>query len=429
MGGVMFKKVKSKSKIKPIIMKVTALTASLSFFGFASAVYIVDGADATATVAMQPAMLATNTSITTNFQSVVAVFESSMNAMDVAVSNAFKLENQMVMDAVKVLTKQSSVSANILAENTVQNAQAEASVLEADKKKERILQTNETYGVNGQGYKVCTVLSERQQIENAAVNNKNSVPSQTTNTVYASAGGYGDPHKVKQAMNENHSMKYCTSEQAASGYCDRVTGESGWDLLASTLFTPTVEGSPVYDAQNALINNMVGLPDRPMPKTAQGSPNASKYLASKQNKDAIISPAIYSLKSIQAEFTGLGSPDSGAKIIPIVSINDQVRRYLGSGEEYMNWNKVLVGASEHGVMKELLQIQALQLYLKARQYHQGEREEMLLAGLVAATQKSLAVKNGESSYGGNISESEKQKLKVEAREIKVATAKSLMNLN
>lgn len=416
----------SKSnKFKKIAFKATVLTSSLMLFGFATAAYVVDGGNATATVAMQPANVATGSGITASFSSLLTSFQTSMTKMDTELALSFKIENQNIIDAIKVLTKQSSVSANLLGENAVQNAQTEASILQADKQKDRFLKSMDTYGSAGQGYKVCTVLAEREQIEETVKGNKDSIPSTTTNTVYATAGSYGSPHDTQQAMNLNHSSKYCTSEQASSGYCDKTTDEAGWDIMMSTLFTPTTEGSTVYDAQNALINNMVGLPDIESPKAAQGTPSASQYLSAKQNKDAIISPAIYSLKSIQAEFNGMSTTDAQGKIIPILAINDQVKRYLGGGKEYNDWNKVLIGASEHGLMKEILQIQALQLYLKARQYHQGEREEMLLAGIVAATQKNLAKKNG-GGGNSNLSESDQKKLELSARESKVKFLKAQM---
>lgn len=189
----------------------------------------------------------------------------------------------------------------------------------------------------------------------------------------------------------------------------------GWDLMTSTLFTPTTTDSTVYDAQNALINNMVGLPDAPIADSLKGSPTASNYLTLKQKKDAIVSPAINSLKSIQAEFTGMESPDSGSKVSPMKAVDEQVKRYLGSGPEYQSWNQTLTSGSESGIMKEILQVQALDLHLLMRQYKQYEREEMLLAGIVASTQQLVDRSQGKTAKGYR-TDTESNRARLDARE-------------
>jgi len=421
-----------RSKNKPtlsifqrFLFKLVAIIFSINLFTASIAAYVVDGGDATAKVGMAAAFQTVTQAIVSNYNKVMSFFDAQMAAMDSALASAFKLENENIVSAMKVLTKQNSVSANMVAENIVKSAQTEAAFEQAEKQKQRIIDANENHGVAAQGYKVCTVLAQRKQVEKTAQNNKASVPNLVSNTLYAPPGSYGQPYAVQQEMNSNHSAKYCTPEQAASGYCDRVTEEAGWDMQMSTLFTPTVEGSTVFDAQNALINNMVGLPDLAVPKSMQGSPLSSRYLDAKQNKDALISPAIYSLKSIQAEFAGISTTDSATKISPIRAIDEQVKRYLGSGKEYMEWNKVLVGASEPGVMKEILQIQALELYLKVRQYHQYEREEMLVAANLAVTQKRLDAQSG-ARMVGTITANDAQKSKIDARAIKSEFAKKQM---
>lgn len=418
---------RSKNKSAPsaaqkFILRLIAIIFSINLFASSIAAYVVDGGDGTAKVGMAVSLQTITAAIVSNYSKVMSFFDVQMAAMDAALAAAFKLENESIVSAMKVLTKQSSVSANMVAENIVKSAQTEAAFEQAEKQKQRIIDANENHGVAAQGYKVCTVLSQRKQVEKTVQNNKKSVPDLVSNTIYAQPGAYGNPYLVQQEMNSNHSAKYCTPEQAASGYCDRVTEEAGWDMQMSTLFTPTVEGSTVFDAQNALINNMVGLPDTAIPKSMQGTPMASRYLDAKQNKDALISPALYSLKSIQAEFAGISTTDSATKISPIRAIDEQVKRYLGSGKEYLEWNKVLVGASEPGVMKEILQIQALELYLKVRQYHQYEREEMLVAGNVAVAQKRLDMSNG-GLMVGTITASDAQKSKIDARAIKSEFAK------
>ena len=368
----------------------------------------VGAAEGTITVALQTVFKV----IKEQAASVKAAFDAQMVAMDVAVAAAYTTEREAVNSAMRVFVKQMSVSSNLLAENAVQTAQSEAAVEQARLQKDRIIETNERIGPAGQGHKVCTVLSERMDVSKVSTNNSKEIPSLVSSTVYAAPGAYGDPHKIQKTMNEQHSEKYCTPEQAASGYCVKASEQAGWDLMTSTLFTPTVAGSNVYDAQNALINNMVGLPDAPIADSIKGSPTASNYLNLKQKKDAIVSPAINSLKSIQAEFAGMETSDSSSKVSPIKAVDEQVKRYLGSGSEYQSWNQTLTSASEEGVMKEILQVQALDLHLLMRQYKQYEREEMLLAGIVASTQQLIDKAKG----NGYRTDTESNRAKVDARE-------------
>lgn len=395
-------------------LKASSVILAVSMGTFASAACLVNGgrgaAEGTITVALQSVFKV----IKEQYNKVVVAFDAQMAAMDASVAAALTFENEQLSSAMQVFVKQMSVSSNLLAENAVKTAQGEAAIEQARLQKDRIIETNERVGPAGQGHKVCTVLAERQEVAKVSTNNSKHVPSLTTETVYAAPGSYGNPYSIQQKMNEDHSAKYCTPEQAASGFCAAATEQAGWDLMTSTLFTPTTTDSSVYEAQNALINNMIGLPDAAISENIKGSPTASNYLALKQKKDAIISPAIHSLKSIQAEFAGMATPDSPSKVSPIRAVDDQVKRYLGSGDEYQSWNKTLVAASEDGVMRELLQVNALNLHLLMRQYKQYEREEMLLAGIVASTQQLVNQNKGRSGYR---TDTEDNRARLAAREI------------
>lgn len=396
---------KSVPKLTSICLAVCVTTVSYAA--------LVNGGEATAKAGITAMLASVYTVITEQYAKVMGVFNAQMAAMDVAVTTAYQIENEQVSSAFKVFVKQMSVSSNLLAENTVKVAQTEASIEQARMQKDRIIETNERLGSQGQGHKVCTVLNERKNASQVANTNAKNVPSLISDTVYAASGTYNNPHRVQVEMNLDHSMNYCTPEQAASGFCSAVTEKAGWDVQASTLFTPTTEGSDVFKAQNSLINNMVGLPDPALPEALKGSPTASNYLHMKQKKDAIISPAINSLKAIQAEYAGLSTSDSVSGVSPIRAIDEQVKRYLGSGDEYKSWNQTLVAGSESGIMKELLQVQALDLYLQARQYKQYEREELLLAGIVASTQNAVDAKSG----GASSADVESKKQKLAARSI------------
>lgn len=402
-------------------LKVLALSMGIAFGGVSSAAYIVNGGTAVSEGTITVGLQSVYQYILDMYADVTAYFDAQMLAMDAAVGAALQMEQEQINSAMKVFVKQMAVSGSLVAENTVKTAQTEVAVEQARLQKDRLIDIQERKGPQGQAYKVCTVQAEREAITKTVTENQKQVPSLVSQTVYASPGAYGNPHQVMGEMNALNQNKYCTPEQAASGFCSSDTPQAGWSMQMSTLFTPTTSGSEVYSAQNALINNMVGLPDPEVPKIQQGSARASSYLQAKQRKDAIISPAINSLKAIQAEFAGIGSTDSPHKISPIKAIDDQVKRYLGSGDEYREWNQKLTSSSESGLMKEILQVQALDLYLLMRQYQQYEREELLIAGIVAATQANNKRKMGSGSYSG----SEDDRNRASSREFKSKVSKSL----
>lgn len=400
-------------------LKALTVAVAVSVGTFSGAALITNGGEGTAEATITVALQSVFKAIKEQFASIMVAFDAQMAAMDVAVGAAYVLENEQVNSAMRVMVKQMSVSSNLLAENAVQSAQNEAAVEQARMQKDRIIETNERLGPQGQGHKVCTVLAERQEVAKVSTSNGKHIPSLVSSTVYAAPGAYGNPHDVQKKMNLDHSTNYCTPEQAASGYCAKASDEAGWDLMTSTLFTPTTTDSSVFTAQNALINNMVGLPDAPISEKLKGSPTASNYLTLKQKKDAIVSPAINSLKAIQSEFTGMETPDSSSKVSPIKAVDDQIKRYLGSGDEYKSWNQTLTSASESGVMKEILQVQALDLHLLMRQYKQYEREEVLLAGIVAATQQLVDKANGKKRNGIH-TDTEDQRARIAARELRTS---------
>ena len=403
-------------------LRAIALSVGVAFGGVSSAAYIINGGSAVSEATITAGLQSVYQFVLDQYADVTAYFDTQMLAMDSAIGASLQMEQEQVNSAMKVYVKQMSVSGNLLAENTVKTSQTEVAVEQARLQKDRLIAIQERKGPQGQAFKVCTVQAEREVIAKTVTENQKQIPSLVSQTVYASPGAYGNPHEVMEKMNAINQGKYCTPAQAASGFCSSDTPYSGWSMQMSTLFTPTTSGSEVYSAQNALINNMIGLPDPEVPKAQQGSARASAYLQAKQRKDAIVSPAINSLKAIQSEYAGIGSADSPDKISPIKAIDDQVKRYLGSGEEYREWNQKLTSSSESGLFKEILQIQALDLYLSMRQYQQYEREELLLAGIVASSQANNKRSLGSSGYSG----AESDRSKAASREFKAKISKSLL---
>ena len=67
-----------------------------------------------------------------------------------------------------------------------------------------------------------------------------------------------------------------------------------------------------------------------------------------------------------------------------LQLKNDVSRYFGSGDEYKQWSKTLVGQTEKGVLKEILTIKALRLFQQSEKYQQLMQLEAMVAANVAA---------------------------------------------
>ncbi len=328
------------------------------------------------------------TYITQHYTSLASQNLQWLSKHDQQVSQDLTEQRNDIIDAIKVLTKQKNVVGTAITDTITRTTQSQASAYQAfevnEKQKELMLE----YGATGQGFKNCTVLAQRNQ---AAANQKaarDSVVTRISTEIKAAPGTYADPIKAQKEMLAEHHEKFCTPDQQASNLCGSGSAP-GLSLQAATLFTEAVEGNDVHAAQNALINNMVGLPDRPINDRVASTPEGEKYLAEKLSKDAKISPAINSLKAIQSEFTSIKTDDahSSSGVPVIAQFRKEVNRYLGFDEEYKEWNKALTSQEERGVLKEILQVKALKLAIGERMYRSNERKEALLASLVSMEQE------------------------------------------
>ncbi|MCP0918097.1 hypothetical protein MUB04_16275 [Acinetobacter indicus] len=307
---------------------------------------------------------------------------------DQQISNDLTDQRNDVIDAIKVLTKQKNVVGNAITDTMTRTTQSQASTYQAFQVAAKQKDVALEYGATGQGYKNCGVLAQRNQTASNQKAARDSVVTRISTEVKAAPGTYADPIKAQKEMLAEHNEKFCTPDQQASNLCGSGSAP-GLSLQAATLFTEAVEGTDVHQAQNALINNMVGLPDRPINERVASTPAGEAYLAEKLAKDAKISPAINSLKAIQSEFTSIKSDDAHSSDgVPLIAqFRKEVNRYLGFDEEYKEWNKALTSQEERGVLKEILQVKALKLAIGERIYRSNERKEALLASLVSMEQE------------------------------------------
>ena len=317
------------------------------------------------------------------FRSSTASLQANVASVDAALSTQLEVNNQRLMAAIAVLTKQKAVSANQGAEASRVAGQMVSEGLQAQSKSERVTKARLDFGGEfGQGYSPCKVYANRVTLaENAsALDGERRRRVQTE--VYAAPGAYGDRLAAQRTM-VNNRAEFCTEDQARSGICANAGRKPGADLMVGTLFEPAMEGEDLYRAKQLFVNHAVGLPDAPVPKSQANTSASQAYVLSKAHKDALMSPAINSFKALQLDSSGVDSAH-GASGLPLsVQLRNEVSRYGGDSIEYESWTKSLTGLVERGALVELLKMKALDLFIMERQYRQYERMEANLAALVS----------------------------------------------
>jgi len=317
------------------------------------------------------------------FTTATQTLNAAVTAVDTSLSTLLETESQRLTSAIAVLTKQKALAANQIAESGRNSAQQTATALNVLAQTDRVKKARFDYGGEfGQGFSPCIVYATRSVISNRDADMTTEVRQRVKSEITAAPGVYADPVKAQTAMVKNREQ-FCTQGQVDSGLCKSVGTLPGADLSVATLFEPAMEGEALYEAKVAFVNNVAGLPDGPVPESAGKSSSAQSYTLAKSRKDALVSPALASLKQIQLDYSGVEGTETGSDLPLAEHFRKEVQRYSGNTPEYESWAKVMSAQNERGAMVEILKIKALDLALQEKQYRQYESMEAQLASLVS----------------------------------------------
>lgn len=312
------------------------------------------------------------------FSNSTLVMNSAIATVDAQLTALMKLNDQRVLSALAVLTKQKALGGNIIADTERKSTQQVANGLRVLASLKHIRTARIEYGPEfGQGYNPCKVSNERTELstQNAKATERVNI---IVKNMYAAPGKYaGNISESKQQLLRDIS-NYCTPDHVKSGLCETVGKYPGLALNASVMFTYDGIGNEYDLARTTFINTIVGTPDPAVPKSEAKTPEAQEYALAKQEKDALISPALATLANLQSNYSSID------KNRPIMSqYKNQAQRYFGDSKENINWNKVLTAQTERGLLVEQLKIKALSLSLQAKQYKEYELMESQIAVLLA----------------------------------------------
>lgn len=360
-----------------------------------------------------------------SFVSSQASIDAALTAFNARTRVSIQKNSDVVTAAIGVLTAQKALAASQIGKAIENNTQVQAQAQQSVETAKKLKEIEEEFGARSQGHEPCRVLAERQEVEKVKENTQKAIAQMINSEVTARPGRWASRRTALAERLALHDALYCTADQVSSGLCKRVGSRAGKSLEAATLFTPAPYDSAEYRDKSAFINNVMGLPDDPLDKNLASTSNGVELMDDKRRKDSINSTALAGFKYLQAAYSGVpnqhlsqankelpvaksegdqlrqaaqtasgknsaantsyssdGSYGSGVPLA--LQLKNDVSRYFGSGDEYKQWSKTLVGQTEKGVLKEILTIKALRLFQQSEKYQQLMQIEAMVAANVAA---------------------------------------------
>jgi hypothetical protein len=325
------------------------------------------------------------------FLSASSSIVAAVTAVDAALGVQLQMNSQRLTSAIAILTKQKAIAANQMADATRVSSKVTAQAISTIEQSQRVKESRFNYGAEfGQGYNPCKVSASRTILHKSLDDANQQSINDVNSEVIANPGAYGLRSDIAAQQTKKYQESYCTKDQVNAGLCSKVGDMSGKSINIASIFETSAYKSKQHEAKVDFINNIVGLPDNNLPladskdnissaKNAANNNIGLNYTQLKQEKDAAVSPAIYSFKKIQNDYV----EKKGAGSAVSTMFNNETERYMGVGNEGQNWSKNIATQNQRGLMLEMLKMKALDLAIQARQYEQQERIEANLAVLVS----------------------------------------------
>lgn len=313
-----------------------------------------------------------------------AALASSIGAAGSSIVALDNVETEAVISSLKALTQQVNSSAEKSANVTAQSEQALASVAKDLADKELVDKVMLDY--TSQGFDPCGQLSGTLSLAQAERAARSSVATRVRTEVQGGGGRYAPQGDILRQREDLHQQLFCTQAEVDAGICSSVGKIPGGDTNAALLFQ-TAATPEMQKARNAVINNIVGLPENPLPRAAVNTPEGNAFVLEKKKKDAFLGFAATSLKSIQADTETLSGP-----------MSERIGQYFGTPRA-MEWAKDQASQAQRGLLVDLVKIQGLQLKVMEQQIRQNLRTEANLAALLELENQSTqghAVKRAET---------------------------------
>lgn len=283
---------------------------------------------------------------------------------------------QILVTATKVATAQVSASGD----KTVGTEQASQQAY-ADHMKELTLSEVADEIVMkaiSQGTDPCGTMAKDQAIHAA----EQQLPTKVDATyAQVQANKFSGTASAIAARDAQHRSKFCTQDEVDAGICASLGSMPGGSVNTNLLYSNKTD-SLSQEAKLAVINNIVGLPDDAPPQNASSSPAVDAYVLAKKQKDAFTGFAAHSLVTIKEE---------NENVLPL--LKERSDMYFGDPAKSQAWAQSLAGQDPVGVMRDLLQIQSLQIKNAQMRLQQGMRMETNLASYLEILNQKYNTQN------------------------------------
>lgn len=315
----------------------------------------------------------------------ISALTSTIVAQLAAFQAAFMLQSQFrfeqVISAVAVATKQEGLSANQVVDATRNSGQTLVNAVRAQRVNDATVKAYLDYSpVTGQGYDACGTVARNRTLDKAFDDAPGMARQRLAGLDAAPGRMVTSRVGAMAARLDLHRSKFCTPSEASAGLCS-VGSVPGGDTNAGLLFTGVDATSDQALARKAFIQNVIGAPDEKIMKDAGRSPAGQAYLYEKNRKDALMSIPAYSLAMIDTNNTrteefGGKSPNEMMKL--------RVNQYFG-GKEAQQWSSSMAAHTTRGLILEATKMAGLEVWMRHKQYEQGQRLEANLAALVLSS--------------------------------------------
>ena len=310
----------------------------------------------------------------------VATINAAIAQFGTSMATQLQWEDEQVLSALAVATKQEAVSANSVASTIRNAAQQFSTAVNTQNTAAQVAKAYVDYA--SQGYDPCGTYKGNAALDATF----SALPTTAVTTMAAQDMAPGSlVDSVPQAMAKrlaDHRSQFCTASEAAAGACS-VSINGGADTNAALLFEPVDAGSPESAARKAYMQNVLGEPDGKIPASAGSSAAGQSYLLASNRKQSLVSIPQYSLAMIDAANTRV-SIAGGTNQSPNETMKARVNQYFG-GPDALKWSESLAGQSSRGLLVEATKISGLETWMHYKQYEQNQRLMANLAALVLAT--------------------------------------------
>lgn len=389
-------------------MKIKNIAMGLSLVGFLGISQSAFGA--WCPVSHTPAQI--NPWIKPHFVKLKAQNKQSMLELQRSMIKSIQDASGAIVEGRRLVAMQEKINAETVGRAIGKNVETEMNLRHAMETQEKLVQVSEEFSPQSIGHRPCAVVQDINRAEKAQKAVKANVPEMTQD-VTARSGHYANRAEAMARQLTLHDQKYCTQDQADSGLCRKVGERAGASLVASALFKPAKKGDENDQDKDAFIDNMVGLPDDPVPASQINTTVAIDYQDKKRQKDSIKSIAVHGLKYLQAQNTEMDSPavsEHETKTTDATAegntegstageafnsysgmVKRDIQRHFGGSDEYKARKKYLASATEKGVMIEIIKADGLLLRELADLYEAKKISLSLTAGQTVALMKYVGM--------------------------------------